>query len=107
MLDVVNYFIYLKEIYKIGGRKFAMANLWPLACVPYLRVIRTNKIGACLDDITPYLQLHNKEISKLLPRLRNKLKGFRYSLLEFESFLQERMKKPNKYGTHTNYLVLQ
>lgn len=88
----------IREIYNIGGRKFGFLNLWPLACVPYLRVIDVGNYGACFDQITPYVQLHNNEISKLLPRLRTELKGFRYSLLDLYSFLKARMDYPSKYG---------
>ncbi|EXC01345.1 GDSL esterase/lipase 1 [Morus notabilis] len=88
----------IQEIYKIGGRKFGFVNLWPLACVPYLRVIDVEKYGACFDQITPYIQLHNKEISKLLPKLQNELKGFKYSLLDFYSLIKARMDDPSKYG---------
>ncbi|PON62549.1 Lipase [Trema orientale] len=90
----------IQEIYKIGGRKFGFLKLWPLACVPYVRVIEVDKNGACLDQITPYIQLHNKGISKLLQKLQNdnKLNGFRYSNIDFYSFLKERMYHPSKYG---------
>ena len=84
----------------MGGRKFAFQTMWPLACTPYWRALaiaRGNR-GVCLDQITPYLQLHNKELSNLLQHLQRELKGFKYSLLEFYTFLQERMNNPSKYG---------
>ncbi|XP_030490888.2 GDSL esterase/lipase 1 [Cannabis sativa] len=88
----------IQEIYKLGGRKFGFLNLWPLACVPYMRVIEVDKNGACFDQITPYIQLHNKEISKLLHNLQYELHGFKYSYIDFYSFLKERMDHPSKYG---------
>lgn len=75
--------------------------MWPLACVPYMRVIEVDKNGACFDKITPYIELHNEETSKLLEKLENdKLKGFKYSNIDFYTFLKERMDHPSKYGTN-------
>ncbi|KAL5583398.1 hypothetical protein UlMin_015840 [Ulmus minor] len=86
-----------ENIYKIGGRKFGFVNLWPLACVPFVRVI-PGQNGACLDQVTPFVQLHNKEISNLLQKKHSELKGFKYSLLDFNTFLNERIDHPSKYG---------
>ncbi|KAL5583393.1 hypothetical protein UlMin_015835 [Ulmus minor] len=86
-----------QDIYKIGGRKFAFGNIVPLSCVPLLRT-HEGQNGACLDQITPFVELHNKEFSKLLQKLQRELKGFKYSLLDVYTFLKERMDHPSKYG---------
>ncbi|KAL5579648.1 hypothetical protein UlMin_012090 [Ulmus minor] len=87
----------IQDIYKIGGRKFGFLNLLPLACVPFLRVI-PGQNGACLDQISPFVELHNKEISNLLQKEYSELNGFKYSLLDVNTFLKERMDHPSKYG---------
>ncbi|KAM6585450.1 hypothetical protein CsatB_012452 [Cannabis sativa] len=87
----------IQEIYKIGGRKFAFPSMWPLACFPFARVIKGGDYG-CLDQITPYLKSHNKQLFNLLQNFQKHLNKFKYSLLDFYSFLEERMNHPSKQG---------
>ncbi|PON62547.1 Lipase [Trema orientale] len=90
-----------KEIYKIGGRKFGFQSVRPIACVPYARVLAAKKYNeSCLDQTTPFVQLHNAELSKLLQKLNSKLKGFRYSFSDYYTFLKERMDHPSIYGRY-------
>ncbi|CAB4272211.1 unnamed protein product [Prunus armeniaca] len=88
----------VEGIYKKGGRNFALLNLWPIACLPYARALKTEKEGACFDEFTPYVKLHNKALAKALQKLEKKLKGFRYSISDFNEFLTQRMNHPSKYG---------
>ncbi|KAL5583403.1 hypothetical protein UlMin_015845 [Ulmus minor] len=88
----------IEEIYKIGGRKFGFQNIRPIACIPYAKLLAGGKNGACLDKITPLIKLHNQQLSELLQKLQSELKGFRYSLLDYHTFLEERMNHPSKYG---------
>ncbi|KAL5583399.1 hypothetical protein UlMin_015841, partial [Ulmus minor] len=87
----------IQDIYKIGGRKFGFLNLAPLDCVPMIRALE-GKNGACFDQFTPFLELHHKELSNLLQKQQSELKGFKYSLLDFNMFLKERIDHPSKYG---------
>lgn len=72
---------------------------WSLACLPFGRVFEGGNNGACFDRVTPYIELHNKELSKLLQNLQTDLKGFKYSIPEFHALLEEMMNHPSKYGT--------
>lgn len=86
----------IKEIYKKGGRNFGFLSLDPLGCLPFSRAF--GQKGRCFEDITPYVKLHNKALPKLLQKLETKLKGFRYSLSDYNEFLSERINHPSKYG---------
>ncbi|PON45115.1 Lipase [Parasponia andersonii] len=89
----------IEEIYKIGGRKFGLQTVRPIACIPYGRVLASAKYNeSCLDQSTPFVLLHNQELYKLLQKLNSKLNGFRYSLSDYYTFLLERMDHPSKYG---------
>lgn len=81
-----------------------MLNLWPIACLPYARALKTEKEGACFDEFTPYVKLHNKALAKVLQKLEKKLKGFRYSISDFNEFLTQRMNHPSKYGINSIYI---
>ncbi|PON62546.1 Lipase [Trema orientale] len=89
----------IQEMYKIGGRKFALINIESLACIPFSRVLAAGKYNeSCLDQITPYVQLHNMQLSKLLKKLNRDLIGFRYSLSDGHGFQKEITKFPSRYG---------
>lgn len=75
--------------------------MWPAACIPYGRALE-NKNGACFEEITPYVVLHDKALLKTLQKLENELKGFRYSLIETYEFLKRRIDHPSKYGIYNN-----
>ncbi|XP_062074588.1 GDSL esterase/lipase 1-like [Humulus lupulus] len=87
-----------QEIYNIGGRKFGFLNLAHLGCTPSGRVLEGGNSGACFEKFTPFVKLHNTQLSMILKELHTKLKGFRYSLVDFYSFSQERLNNPSKYG---------
>lgn len=98
-----------QEIHKIGGRKFGFVNVPSLSCLPTVKASFGG--GKCFEQVTPYMELHNKELSKLLQKLQMELKGFKYSQLPFESFMDQCMKYPSKYGnlhicTITNILLM-
>ncbi|KAM5579691.1 GDSL esterase/lipase 1 [Rosa sericea] len=88
----------IKEIYNKGGRKFGFLSLDPLGCIPYSRALEKRQKDGCFEEITPYVELHNEELPKLLQKLETELKGFRYSISNYNEFLSDRINNPSKYG---------
>uniref|UniRef100_A0A2N9FTZ2 SGNH hydrolase-type esterase domain-containing protein n=1 Tax=Fagus sylvatica TaxID=28930 RepID=A0A2N9FTZ2_FAGSY len=87
----------IKEIYKKGGRKFAIPNLVPLGCLPFARALNPDT-GACFQEITALAKLHNEALSKVLQKLESQLHGFKYSIADSYSSLSESINNPSKYG---------
>ncbi|XVF01592.1 hypothetical protein REPUB_Repub04eG0101700 [Reevesia pubescens] len=87
----------LKEIYKIGGRKFGFANMFPLGCLPFIKV-QVGSNGSCVDEVNKLAQLHAKEFPKVLEKLKKQLPGFKYSIYNFYKTVAERLNNPSKYG---------
>ena len=88
-----------QEIYKKGGRKFGLLDVGPLGCVPIMKEIKLQQGGmGCIEESTELAKLHNIALSKVLQELESKLKGFKYSISNFYTFLEERMNNPSKYG---------
>lgn len=88
----------IKDIYKRGGRTFGFINLPPLGCLPGIRIIKASNNGSCLEEASLLAKLHNEALSKLLQKLEEQLKGFKYSLYDFNNNLRQRMNHPSKYG---------
>jgi hypothetical protein len=89
-----------QDIYKRGGRKFGFINLPPLGCLPGMRIIKPENNGSCLEEASSLAKLHNRALSVLLRKLEEELKGFRYSFLNFNINLRQRMNHPSKYGMY-------
>ncbi|XP_015901887.1 GDSL esterase/lipase 1-like [Ziziphus jujuba] len=88
----------IKEIYEVGGRKFGFPSLWPLGCAPVSRTGVPEGENKCFEPVTPYVDLHNIEISKVLQKLHSDLKGFKYSIPEFHTLMGDIINHPSKYG---------
>nr|XP_023879344.1 GDSL esterase/lipase 2-like [Quercus suber] len=89
----------IKEIYKKGGRKFVFLGLGPWGCSPLFKaLVKPGNTGACLEELTTLVKLHNKALSEVLPKLESELKGLKYSTADFYTFLSERINNPSKYG---------
>ncbi|XP_010686111.2 GDSL esterase/lipase 5-like [Beta vulgaris subsp. vulgaris] len=86
----------ITEIYKTGGRKFAFLNVPPLGCMPMARISSID--GDCIKEPLSYAILHNKALSYVLKELQIKLPGFKYSLYDFYTSLQQRIDHPSNYG---------
>lgn len=85
-------------IYKKGGRKFGIVNQGPLGCVPAVKLLRPEIPGDCLDELTSLANLHNRALPEVLSMLKNQLKGFNYTIIDFNTFLGERLNNPTEYG---------
>ncbi|WMV57407.1 hypothetical protein MTR67_050792 [Solanum verrucosum] len=88
----------VQEIYKIGGRKFGFLNLGDLGCLPGLRMLNSSNKNGCLEKASNMAKLHNVELYNTLSKMEKQLKGFKYSLYDFNSRLRERIDHPSKYG---------
>ncbi|PWA14360.1 Lipase, GDSL [Artemisia annua] len=90
----------IKELHKRGGRKFGFLNLGPLGCLPGIRIILnpSSDSGGCIEAASLLAKLHNQALAKSLKRLAKQLHGFKYSLYDFNTNLNQRLKHPSKYG---------
>lgn len=102
LVDIVigNLTIAIKELHRRGGRKFGFINLGPLGCLPGIRIILNppSDSGGCIEAASLLAKLHNQALAKLLKRLATQLRGFKYSLYDFNTNLKGRLKHPSKYG---------
>ncbi|CBI35810.3 unnamed protein product, partial [Vitis vinifera] len=92
-----NLTVVIKEIYKQGGRKFGFVNSAPLGCTPVMETIKLGGNGEYMEEATMLARLHIRAFSKVLQKLESKLKGFKYSISNFYTLLEERMDNPSKY----------
>ncbi|KAL3511574.1 hypothetical protein ACH5RR_024291 [Cinchona calisaya] len=89
-----------KEIYKKGGRKFAIINLGPLGCFPGFRAANESAggNGECFEQVTALAKLNNLLLAEKLVQLEKHLRGFKYSYFDFFSVAVDIFAYPSKYG---------
>jgi phospholipase/lecithinase/hemolysin len=68
--------------------------------------MRALKQGACMEEIITLVKLHNKALSGVLSKLESQLKGFKYAIADFYTFLSERMDNPSKYGMSLSLIFI-
>ncbi|XP_006303510.2 GDSL esterase/lipase 2 [Capsella rubella] len=88
----------IKEVYKLGGRKFGFLNMGAYDCAPASLIIDQTKIGSCFEPVTQLINLHNEKLQNSLRRLERELTGFKYALHDYHTSLSERINNPSKYG---------
>ncbi|GLU14181.1 hypothetical protein SLE2022_307660 [Rubroshorea leprosula] len=87
----------MKEIYELGGRKFAFQSVGPLGCLPWMRAIY-NSTGECVEFLQILATMHNNALAKAAEELEIKLSGFKYLIFDFFTSLMDRTNNPAKYG---------
>ena len=97
-LDYALIMLIWQEIYKTGGRKFAFLNVPPIGCMPILGIQTID--GNCQSESLVYIRKHNEALLQALMQLEKQLPGFKCSLYDFYSAVQQRIDDPSKYGTY-------
>uniref|UniRef100_A0A0A0KAP6 Uncharacterized protein n=1 Tax=Cucumis sativus TaxID=3659 RepID=A0A0A0KAP6_CUCSA len=88
----------VEEIYKKGGRKFAFVAIPPLGCLPNTRLLKKEGDGSCWDEISALAILHNNLFPIALQKFADKFPGFKYTVADMYTLLQNRIDNPSKYG---------
>lgn len=88
----------MQAVYKRGGRKFGFLNLGDLGCLPGLRISKPQNGSGCLEEASTLAKLHNEALQNVLNKMKNHLKGFKYSLYDFNTFLRQILNHPSRYG---------
>ncbi|EEF29144.1 zinc finger protein, putative [Ricinus communis] len=87
----------IKDIYKIGGRKFVFVGVGSFDCAPIMRSLEEHR-GSCNKEIKAMIELHNLKLSNTLKEIQGRLKEFHYVFFDFYTTLSERISNPSKFG---------
>ncbi|EEF28465.1 zinc finger protein, putative [Ricinus communis] len=88
----------VKEIYELGGRKFAFQNVGPTGCLPAIRQNHELAPNECAEELLTLERLHNSALLEAAEELEIHLQGFRYSVFDVYTPLYDIIKNPSKYG---------
>ncbi|KAJ0008235.1 hypothetical protein Pint_29373 [Pistacia integerrima] len=95
----------MKEIYEMGGRKFAFQNVGPLGCLPEFKQQYNHSGGACVEVLQAITSLHNSLLSNVTVELQSQLSGFQYLIFDFFSSLNDMINYPTKYGFNVSKIA--
>ncbi|KAK7276070.1 hypothetical protein RIF29_17202 [Crotalaria pallida] len=89
---------FIKRLYDIGCRKFAVAGLPPTGCIPFQITVKHLKDRACVDDENSDAKDYNQNLAKRLLELQAMLPGSRVVYVEIYGPLINLINHPEKYG---------
>ncbi|XP_077217427.1 GDSL esterase/lipase At2g31540-like isoform X2 [Tasmannia lanceolata] len=90
----------VKLIYDLGGRKFIIAGLPPIGCVPLQITAKFKKPSErkCLHDQNADAIVYNSKLQNLLPKMQAELSTSKFSYVNIYDPAMDMINNPNKYG---------
>ncbi|XWS51845.1 hypothetical protein CRYUN_Cryun11dG0017400 [Craigia yunnanensis] len=86
----------LKRLHAFGARKFFLAGIGALGCIPAERV--KNKTQECNEERNFWSVKYNEGLKAMLNGLKSELQGINYSYFDTYSIIQNVIQKPSAYG---------
>ncbi|XP_022716884.1 GDSL esterase/lipase At5g55050-like [Durio zibethinus] len=86
----------LKRLYAFGARKFFVAGIGAIGCIPAERV--KNKTHQCNEEGNFWSVKYNEGLKAMLKGLKSELQGISYSCFDTYSFIQGVIQNPSAYG---------
>ncbi|CAL5024397.1 unnamed protein product [Urochloa decumbens] len=93
---ISTYDSHVKALYNLGAWKFAVINVAPIGCCPYLR--SQNPTGECVEPLNQLAKSLNDGIRDLFNNLSSEMKGMKYSISSAYELLSSLIKNPHAAG---------
>uniref|UniRef100_A0A0E0KU86 Uncharacterized protein n=1 Tax=Oryza punctata TaxID=4537 RepID=A0A0E0KU86_ORYPU len=68
-----NLTFYLKRLNQLGARKFVVADVGPLGCIPYVRALEFIPAGECSASANQLTQGYNKKLKRMIYKLNQEM----------------------------------
>ncbi|KAK1323880.1 GDSL esterase/lipase [Acorus calamus] len=92
----------LMAVYSLGLRKFLLANIGPLGCIPNQRATRMAPPGRCVDQVNEIIGHFNNGLRALVQQLNTNHPGAIFVYGNSYGVLGDILNNPARYGiTHT------
>ncbi|ONI24664.1 hypothetical protein PRUPE_2G253600 [Prunus persica] len=92
---------FVQNLYKRGGRRFQVASLPPIGCLPMQLTIGSIFNGlrrVCVDKQNKDSQAYNTKLQDLISRLQASLSGSRLAYFDTYNPIMDMFSNPDKYG---------
>ncbi|XP_039061277.1 GDSL esterase/lipase At2g23540-like [Hibiscus syriacus] len=91
----------LTRLYQLNARKFIAANVGPVGCIPYQKMINQFKENQCVDLANKLAMQCNRQLKSLLSELNGKLQGAIFVHADVYDLVMELIAKYAQYGFTT------
>ncbi|KAL8485851.1 hypothetical protein ACS0TY_027953 [Phlomoides rotata] len=87
----------LSRLYNLGARKFIIAGLGLMGCIPSILAQSNN--GVCSDDVNNLIVPFNTNTKAMINNLSANLPGSRFSYIDVHNMFQDLLANARSYGT--------
>lgn len=88
--------MFLQRLYNLGARKFVIAGLGLMGCIPSILAQSNN--GGCSDDVNKLILPFNANSKAMINNLSSNLPGSRFSYIDIHSMFQDLLLNARSYG---------
>ncbi|XP_075648232.1 GDSL esterase/lipase At1g71691 [Castanea sativa] len=100
-LLVTQYSQQLTKIYNLGARKFVIAGLGLMGCIP--SILAQNPAGRCSDEVNQLVAPFNANVKTMINQLSTNLPGSKFTYVDIASMFEDVLTNSRSYGlTVTN-----
>lgn len=93
--------IHLTRLYQLDARKFVVANVGPIGCIPYQKSINQLQENECVDLPNKLAREYNAKLKDLLADLRKNLPGSTIIYANVYDLVMELITNYKQYGFNT------
>ncbi|XP_057847610.2 GDSL esterase/lipase At2g42990 [Cryptomeria japonica] len=96
------YLTFIEDLYKLGGRKFAMYGLPPMGCVPLERTLYGQSISGCVEIYNQAALSYNTQLMSTISTLNTSLPDIKAVYVDIYNSSLDIIENPSKYGFETS-----
>ncbi|CAL0317763.1 unnamed protein product [Lupinus luteus] len=89
---------FIKKLYDLGCRNFAVTGLPPIGCLPFQITLKFEKDRKCVEDENLDAKVYNQKLAKRLLGIQAMFTGSRVVYTEIYDPLIDIINRPEKYG---------
>ncbi|GJS86351.1 GDSL esterase/lipase-like protein [Tanacetum coccineum] len=86
----------LKELYNLGARKFVLAGLGLMGCIP--SILAQGTTGGCSDEVNQLVQPFNSNMKTMINNLSANLPGSKFVFIDVHNMFQDILSNARSYG---------
>ncbi|XP_078159770.1 GDSL esterase/lipase At2g23540-like [Carex rostrata] len=98
---IANLKIQLTRLYTLDARKFVVANVGPIGCIPYQKTINNIAENECVSLPNQLAKQYNGQLRELLAELNDNLPGAKFCLANVYDLVYELINNYEHYGFNT------
>lgn len=102
---LINFALYLKDLYGLGARRIGVFGIPPIGCVPSQRTLGGGPQRDCVEKYNEAARLFNTKLSLRLNSFNCNLPLARIVYIDAYDLPLDLLRNPDKYGTSSPLLL--